>query len=86
MVVAEEANPGHHTAHAGGVAAILQIENNPLELVQAVLSGHPLVLNGKKVGFSVYLLYCDLMSRRIMSRLHVAQAVLIRVYIICLLN
>ncbi|KAJ5538369.1 hypothetical protein N7494_007848 [Penicillium frequentans] len=48
MVVAEEANPGHHTAHAGGVAAILQIENNPLELVQAVLSGHPLVLNGKK--------------------------------------
>ncbi|KAJ5930365.1 hypothetical protein N7466_005858 [Penicillium verhagenii] len=48
MVVAEEANPGHHTAHAGGVAAILQIDNNPLELVQAVLSGHPLVLIGKQ--------------------------------------
>jgi hypothetical protein len=49
MIVAEEANPGHHTAHAGGVAAILQIENNPLGLVQAILSGHPLVLNGKQV-------------------------------------
>ena len=49
MIVAEETNPGHHTAHAGGVAAILQIENNPLELVAAVLSGHPLVLNGKQV-------------------------------------
>ncbi|KAJ5639453.1 uncharacterized protein N7484_007315 [Penicillium longicatenatum] len=50
MIVAEEANPGHHTAHAGGVAAILQIENNPLGLVQAILSGHPLVLNGKQNG------------------------------------
>jgi plasmid stability protein len=49
MIVSEETNPGHHTAHAEGVAAILQIENNPLELVAAVLSGHPLVLSGKQV-------------------------------------
>jgi hypothetical protein len=49
MIISEKTNPGHHTAHAGGVAAILQIENNPLELVAAVLSGHPLVLNGKQV-------------------------------------
>ena len=49
MIVAEESNPGHHTTHAKGVAAILQIENSPLEIVQAVLSGHPLIDSGKQV-------------------------------------
>jgi hypothetical protein len=61
MIVSEETNPGHHTAHAGGVAAILQIENNPLKLVGAVLSGHPLVLNGKQVRLlHPYCVICDL--------------------------
>ncbi|THC94915.1 hypothetical protein EYZ11_005598 [Aspergillus tanneri] len=45
MIIAGETNPGHHNAHAGGVAAILQIENSPLSLLQAARSGHPLVLN-----------------------------------------
>jgi hypothetical protein len=49
MIVANESHPGYHNAHARGVAAILQIENSPLDLfgaVQFVRSGHPLVLNG----------------------------------------
>ncbi|KAL2802931.1 hypothetical protein BJX63DRAFT_437405 [Aspergillus granulosus] len=46
MIIAGESNPGHHDAHAGGMAAILQIENSPLGLLQAARSGHPLVLNG----------------------------------------
>ncbi|KAL4819964.1 hypothetical protein BDW67DRAFT_154393 [Aspergillus spinulosporus] len=45
MIMAGESNPGHHNAHAGGMAAILQIENSPLGLLQAARSGHPLVLN-----------------------------------------
>lgn len=49
MMIAGDADPGNHKAHARGVAAILQIENSPLDLFGAVhfiRSGHPLVSNG----------------------------------------
>ena len=49
MIIAGEAHPGNHNAHARGVAAILQIQSSPLDLfgaVQFIQSGHPLVLNG----------------------------------------
>ena len=52
MTITDETDSGHHTAHAGGVAAILQIANHPLELVAAALGGHPLVLSGREVGDS----------------------------------
>lgn len=50
MIVTNETDPGHHTVHAGGVAAIIQIDNHPLELVTAVLGGHPLLPRGRQVG------------------------------------
>ncbi|KAI9733836.1 MAG: hypothetical protein M1818_007103 [Claussenomyces sp. TS43310] len=49
MIMASDAHPSSHNAHARGVAAILQIENSPLDLfgaVQFIRSGHSLVLNG----------------------------------------
>ena len=49
MIMAGEAHHGHQNAHARGVAAILQIENSPLDLfgaVRSIQSGHPLVSNG----------------------------------------
>lgn len=56
MIMAGESNPGHHNAHAGGMAAILQIENSPLGLLQAARSGHPLVLNRMvQVGYSSFI-------------------------------
>ncbi|EED12122.1 C6 transcription factor, putative [Talaromyces stipitatus ATCC 10500] len=45
MIMAGETDPGHHNAHAGGLAAILQIENSPRGLLHAARSGHPLVVN-----------------------------------------
>jgi hypothetical protein len=49
MIMADEDHLGYHSAHARGVAAMLQIENSPLDLfgaVQFIRSGHPVVLNG----------------------------------------
>ncbi|KAJ5725095.1 uncharacterized protein N7483_006452 [Penicillium malachiteum] len=48
IIVANASSPGHHTAHAKGAAAILQIENNPLYLIQASLTSHPLLLDGNQ--------------------------------------
>ena len=48
MIVARETQHSNHNAHARGVAAILQIENSPLDLfgaVQFIQSDHPVVLN-----------------------------------------
>lgn len=45
MIIAGDTNPGYHNAHASGLAALLQIENNPLALLEAVRSGHPLLFN-----------------------------------------
>ncbi|KAJ5259237.1 hypothetical protein N7478_012218 [Penicillium angulare] len=51
MIISEENNPGHHTAHAAGVAAILQIDNNYSRVLQTVLTGHPLLLGSRqKIG------------------------------------
>ncbi len=46
MIIAGDAHPGNQHAHAKGVAAILRIENSPLDLFGAVRSGHPSFLNG----------------------------------------
>ncbi|KAK0516280.1 hypothetical protein JMJ35_000883 [Cladonia borealis] len=43
MIMAGDSYPGNHNAHARGVAAILQIENSPLELFGAIRSSHPIV-------------------------------------------
>ncbi|PMD32695.1 hypothetical protein L207DRAFT_440254 [Hyaloscypha variabilis F] len=48
IVMADENRPGNHQFHARGVAAILQIENSPLDLFGAVhfiRSGHPVISN-----------------------------------------
>lgn len=47
MIIAGETNPGYHNTHAGGLAAIMQVENSPLGLLQAVISSHPLTLNSR---------------------------------------
>lgn len=49
MIVAGESHAGYHNAHARGVAAILKIENSPLDLFGAVHfmgSSHPAVKKG----------------------------------------
>lgn len=49
MITAGDAHPGNHKTHARGVAAILRIENSPLDLfgaVRFIRSSHPLVSNG----------------------------------------
>lgn len=38
MTVASENQPGNHTTHAKGVAAILQVQHSPLGLCGAVRS------------------------------------------------
>ncbi|KAL3476659.1 putative C6 transcription factor [Aspergillus californicus] len=45
MISAGDSDPGHHHAHAGGLAAILKIENDPLALLTAVRGGHSLLSN-----------------------------------------
>ena len=48
MIVAGEAHVSNQSAHARGVAAILKIENPPLDLfgaVRSIQSIHPLVSN-----------------------------------------
>jgi len=47
-MMADDIRSGNHKLHARGVAAILRIENSPLDLFGAVYfirSGHPLVAN-----------------------------------------
>ncbi|KAL4862125.1 hypothetical protein BDV12DRAFT_203344 [Aspergillus spectabilis] len=39
MTMAKDTNPGHHSAHAGGLTALLQIPNTPFALLEAVGSG-----------------------------------------------
>lgn len=49
MIIAKVADPGNHEAHAKGLAAILQIENSPLDLfgaVHLIRSNHPLLSGG----------------------------------------
>ena len=38
MIVASENQPGNHTTHAKGAAAILQVQHSPLDLCGAVRS------------------------------------------------
>ncbi|KAL2833573.1 hypothetical protein BJY01DRAFT_225053 [Aspergillus pseudoustus] len=45
MVTARDANLGNHSAHAGGLAALLRIDNDPLSLLEAVCSGQSLLPN-----------------------------------------
>ncbi|QKX55326.1 uncharacterized protein TRUGW13939_02418 [Talaromyces rugulosus] len=40
IIVADSVRPGDHDAHAGGVAAMLQINNSPLSLLQAIQDGN----------------------------------------------
>ncbi|RFU24907.1 hypothetical protein B7463_g11437, partial [Scytalidium lignicola] len=43
MIIAKETEPGYHITHAKGVAAILKIENSPLDIfrvMQTIRSGH----------------------------------------------
>jgi hypothetical protein len=39
---------GYHNVHAGGMEAMLQIENTPLSLLGAGQSGHPLFQGSAK--------------------------------------
>ncbi|PWY86692.1 hypothetical protein BO70DRAFT_287877 [Aspergillus heteromorphus CBS 117.55] len=43
MIVADDMHPGYHGIHAGGMAAVLRIENSPLGLLKAVKSKHHLL-------------------------------------------
>ncbi|KAE9382116.1 hypothetical protein N431DRAFT_321891 [Stipitochalara longipes BDJ] len=46
IIMADDIRPGNHKFHARGIAAILQIENSPLDLFGAVYfirSGHPIL-------------------------------------------
>ncbi|KAL2831551.1 hypothetical protein BDW59DRAFT_182191 [Aspergillus cavernicola] len=43
MIIAGDTDPGHHSAHAGGLAALLQIKNNPLALLEAVRADRSLL-------------------------------------------
>lgn len=44
----------HHRAHAGGLAALLQIENSPLALLNAVRSGRSLLAGESHVSLPWY--------------------------------
>ncbi|KAI9690455.1 MAG: hypothetical protein M1822_009418 [Bathelium mastoideum] len=66
MITAGEAHHGYHTAHAGGVAAILCIRNSPLDLLAAVRGGLPLAWNGivrVRTALSSSILTHDLLIR-----------------------
>ncbi|KAL4783589.1 hypothetical protein BJX76DRAFT_368333 [Aspergillus varians] len=50
MMLADGIDSGNHRAHAGGLAALLQIENSPLALLAAVSLGWSLLANGGQVS------------------------------------
>jgi hypothetical protein len=56
MVMAHDTAPGNHAAHAGGLAALLRIENDPLSLLEAVCSGRSPLRNSLRVSASHKLL------------------------------
>ncbi|KAL3459651.1 hypothetical protein BJX64DRAFT_264482 [Aspergillus heterothallicus] len=45
MIIARDADRGNHDAHAGGLAAVLGIDNDPLSLLETVCSGQTLLPN-----------------------------------------
>ncbi|KAL2867803.1 putative C6 transcription factor [Aspergillus lucknowensis] len=50
MIMAGNTDLGNHRAHAGGLAALLKIKNNPLALLEAVGSGRSLLGNKSQDG------------------------------------
>jgi hypothetical protein len=50
MIMARDTAPGNHAAHAGGLAALLRIENDPLSLLEAVYSGRSLLPSALRVS------------------------------------
>ncbi|PYH93854.1 putative C6 transcription factor [Aspergillus ellipticus CBS 707.79] len=51
MIVADNIRPGYHDVHAGGMAAVLRMENSPLGLIRSVQSSHPLLTSDTARGF-----------------------------------
>ncbi|KAL2859229.1 hypothetical protein BJX68DRAFT_226018 [Aspergillus pseudodeflectus] len=59
MIMARDTAPGNHAAHAGGLAALLRIENDPLSLLEAVCSGQSLLPNALR-GQGMFSTVCSL--------------------------
>lgn len=85
MIMACDTDPGNHEAHASGLAALLQIENSPLVLLDSVRSGWSLLNSKVQVSSSRgSCVYCLMFATSSLdySQCHV-HAVAVRIWMVC---